>query len=128
MEVITILIYRFQEHQEQHLVGLVKKMEFVFSSRKLSIGFWLLCKYLFSRLGYLVCFTRPAHMKYLPNAPDVTPRSLCALLAYASNPMQGHPSQTAPAFNLMYPPVAQSPTGDPNVSISAFYYQDRVGL
>lgn len=79
----------------------------------------------FCGAGLLVCFTRPLHMKGLPNGPDVTPRSLSALIAYAANPMQGHPGQTTPPFNLMYPPVAQSPTGDPSVSISAFYYQDR---
>lgn len=34
-------------------------------------------------------------------------------------------SNTAP-YGILYPPVAQSPTGDPSVSISSFYNQDRV--
>jgi hypothetical protein len=60
---------------------------------------------------------------------STTPRSLSVNQAYTSSLVQhslAASSNTTP-YGLLYPPVAQSPTGDPSVSISSFYNQDRVG-
>lgn len=79
----------------------------------------------------LVVFTRPSHLQRINAPTDDTPRSLSALSAYLAShvvlPLKGRTTSSSPAqYNLVYPPMAQSPSGDTSVSISSFYHQDRV--
>ncbi|GFY67711.1 GATOR complex protein WDR59 [Trichonephila inaurata madagascariensis] len=78
----------------------------------------------------LVVFTRPSHLQRINAPTDDTPRSLSALSAYLAShvvlPLKGRTASSSPAqYNLIYPPLAQSPSGDASVSISSFYHQDR---
>ncbi|KAI9557296.1 hypothetical protein GHT06_017122 [Daphnia sinensis] len=84
----------------------------------------------FCSTGMLICFGRPSYLRRVNNKTSdtsTTPRSLSVNQAYSSS-LAPHnmttPSNTAP-YGILYPPVAQSPTGDPSVSISSFYNQDR---
>ncbi|KAF8783299.1 GATOR complex protein WDR59 like protein [Argiope bruennichi] len=78
----------------------------------------------------LVVFTRPSHLHRINAPTDDTPRSLSALSAYLAShvvlPLKGRTASSSPAqYNLIYPLLAQSPSGDASVSISSFYHQDR---
>uniref|UniRef100_T1J4A1 WDR59/RTC1-like RING zinc finger domain-containing protein n=1 Tax=Strigamia maritima TaxID=126957 RepID=T1J4A1_STRMM len=73
----------------------------------------------FCGVGLLVLFSPPSHFKRLSNPGESTPRSLSALIAYASNPIHS----TTPTF--IYSSVAQSPSTETGVSVSSYYYQDR---
>ncbi|XP_059350855.1 GATOR complex protein WDR59-like isoform X2 [Daphnia carinata] len=84
----------------------------------------------FCSTGMLICFGRPSYLRRIHNKTfdaSATPRSLSVNQAYSSS-LAPHnmttPSNAAP-YGILYPPVAQSPTGDPSVSISSFYNQDR---
>ncbi|GAB6032166.1 hypothetical protein CHUAL_010817 [Chamberlinius hualienensis] len=82
------------------------------------------CGASFGGANFLICFSRPSHMKGLRNGSELTPRALSAISAYAGNPMQlGHSSSQA--YSFIYQPVAHSPTGEQSVSISSLYYIDR---
>lgn len=79
----------------------------------------------------LICFGRPSYLRRVNNKTSdtsTTPRSLSVNQAYSSSlvPHSITATSNAPSYALMYPPVAQSPTGDPSVSISSFYNHDRV--
>ncbi|XP_046440628.1 GATOR complex protein WDR59-like isoform X2 [Daphnia pulex] len=84
----------------------------------------------FCSAGMLICFGRPSYLRRVNSKTSdtsTTPRSLSVNQAYSSNLVQHSlvaSSNTTP-YGLLYPPVAQSPTGDPSVSISSFYNQDR---
>jgi hypothetical protein len=56
-----------------------------------------------------------------------TPRSLSALGGNLNSfNLGGSSAASTNQYSLIYPPVAQSPTGDPNVAVTSFYFQDRV--
>jgi hypothetical protein len=58
-----------------------------------------------------------------------TPRSLSALGGNLNSfTLGGSSASSTNQYSLMYPPVAQSPTGDPNVAVTSFYFQDRVRI
>jgi hypothetical protein len=75
-----------------------------------------------------VCFGRlPYARRSSTRLESPTPRSLSALGGNLNSfTLGGSSVASANQYSLMYPPVAQSPTGDPNVSITSFYFQDRV--
>ncbi|PSN51284.1 WD repeat-containing protein 59 [Blattella germanica] len=81
----------------------------------------------FCSVGVLVCFGRPPFARRLSTRLESpTPRSLSALGGNLNSfNLGGSSSTNTSQYSLMYPPVAQSPTGDPNVSITSFYFQDR---
>ena len=62
------------------------------------------------------------------DSSTTTPRSLSVNQAYTASlgPHNMNVANNSTSYGLLYPPVAQSPTGDPTVSISSFYSQDRV--
>ena len=83
--------------------------------------------------GMLICFGRPSYLRRVSNKTtdsSTTPRSLYVNQNYNSALGIGAHNLTVSSnstpYGLIYPPVAQSPTGDPTVSISSFYNQDRV--
>ncbi|GIY95576.1 GATOR complex protein WDR59 [Caerostris extrusa] len=78
----------------------------------------------------LVVFTRPSHLQRINAPTDDTPRSLSALSAYLAShvvlPLKGRTTTSSPAqYNIIYNPLAQSPSTETSVSISSFYHQDR---
>ena len=75
-----------------------------------------------------MCFGRlPYARRSSARLESPTPRSLSALGGNLNSfALGGSSVASANQYSLMYPPVAQSPTGDPNVSITSFYFQDRV--
>ncbi|KAJ9579708.1 hypothetical protein L9F63_004634, partial [Diploptera punctata] len=81
----------------------------------------------FCSVGILVCFGRPPFARRMSTRLESpTPRSLSALAGNLNSfTLGGSSSSNTSQYSLMYPPVAQSPTGDPNVSITSFYFQDR---
>ncbi|XP_069692365.1 GATOR2 complex protein WDR59 isoform X2 [Periplaneta americana] len=81
----------------------------------------------FCSVGVLVCFGRPPFARrQSTRLESPTPRSLSALGGNLSSfTLGGSSSTSSTQYSLMYPPVTQSPTGDPNVSITSFYFQDR---
>ncbi|GFG32156.1 hypothetical protein Cfor_09334, partial [Coptotermes formosanus] len=81
----------------------------------------------FCSVGILVCFGRlPYARRSSARLESSTPRSLSALGGSLSSfALGGSSVASTNQYSLMYPPVAQSPTGDPNVSITSFYFQDR---
>ncbi|XP_066955157.1 GATOR2 complex protein WDR59 isoform X4 [Macrobrachium rosenbergii] len=81
----------------------------------------------FCSAGILVCFARPTFMKKGSNRTEPsTPRSLSALGAYITNfmPQMSTTVPTSPKYNYMFPGVGHSPSGEQNISISNYYYQD----
>lgn len=82
--------------------------------------------------GLLICFGRPSYLRRVTNKTSdssTTPRSLFVNQPqYASNLGLPHKQCTSndATYGMLYPPVAQHPTGDPSVGISLFYNQDRV--
>ncbi|XP_021927704.1 GATOR complex protein WDR59-like isoform X3 [Zootermopsis nevadensis] len=81
----------------------------------------------FCSVGILVCFGRPPFARRLSTRLESpTPRSLSALGGNLNSfNLGGSSSASTSQYSLIYPPVTQSPTGDPNVSITSFYFQDR---
>ena len=77
----------------------------------------------------LVCFARPTFLKKgASRTESSTPRSLSALAAYITNvlPQISGAVPTSPKYNYSYPTVSPSPSTDHNISISNYYYQDKV--
>lgn len=77
--------------------------------------------------GILVCFARPTLLKKGSSRTESsTPRSLSALGAYITNvlPQISATVPTSPQYGYLYP--SPSPSADQNISISNYYYQDKV--
>ena len=109
------------------------KLLFQIFSRLIFFRITGICPSLSSSVGMLICFGRPSYLRRVNSKTtdsSATPRSLSVNQTFASTlglaPHGLAVSTGSTPYGLLYPPVAQSPTGDPSVSISSFYNQDRV--
>ncbi|XP_063236858.1 GATOR2 complex protein WDR59 isoform X2 [Bacillus rossius redtenbacheri] len=80
----------------------------------------------FCSVGYLVCFGRLSFVRRMSTRLDSpTPRSLSALGGF---PLGGPPVGAGPQYPMLYAPLMQSPTRDPGLPITSYYFQDRKQL
>ncbi|XP_067001039.2 GATOR2 complex protein WDR59 [Anabrus simplex] len=80
----------------------------------------------FCSVGTLVCFGRPPVTRRLSTRLDSpTPRSLSALGGNLSSFHLGGSPSNSSQYSLMYPTVGGGSSGDPAMSLSSFYFQER---